>query len=206
MKNSFVRNLDNMARSHEYYAQRIVRTCRGPSNRRPSRTRSATTLPSLGARSSLALACSLTHPHHPRPSALELRTAHRRHGIARCACALGSMCRRTGAVCAGTCGARCATPPPIQSTPARAWQGGRRVRDVSVVRGRRPPSSGGCTYLRGIKVVRWPRIQPPDVALQQTGRHASGGASVRRRRRVVTHHRGGRCARCLCLYQLLFVC
>ena len=74
----------------------------------------------------LARARMLAHASTP-PQALgacliELRTAHRRHGIARCACALGSMCRRTGAVCAGTCGARCATPPPIQSTPARAWQ------------------------------------------------------------------------------------
>ena len=195
MKNSFVRNLDNMAQSHEYYAQRIVRTCRGPSNRRPSRTRSATTLPSLGARSSLALACSLTHPHHPRPSALELRTAHRRHGIARCACALGSMCRRTGAVCAGTCGARCATPPPIQSTPARAWQASPGCECCA----RQAPSFERRLHVPARhQTVRWPRNQPLEVALQKAGRHASVGASVRRWRRVVAHRRGdARCLACI---------
>ena len=66
----FVGNVDNMAQSHEYYAQRIVRTCREPQNRCASRTRLAATLPSLGPRCerSLALACSLTHPHRLGPS------------------------------------------------------------------------------------------------------------------------------------------
>ena len=76
----------------------------------------------------------------------------------------------------------CAAAHLIQTCESRAGVSG-----MSVARGRRPPSSGGCTYLRGIKVVRWPRIQRSEVALQPTGGHASGGASVRRRSRVAHH-------------------
>ena len=68
---------------------------------------------------------------------------------------------------------------------------GRRVQDVSVVRGRRPPSSGGRLHVPARhQPVRWPRNQPLEVALQKAGGHASGMASVRRRRRVVAHRRG----------------
>ena len=179
-----------MAQSHEYYAQRIVRTCRGPSNRRPSRTRHATTLPSLGARSSSAHAGSL-HLHNAM--ALEPRTAQ---VTRQCAVRVRAQQRGQAHRRSVRWNVRCpkcrGAAHLIHTCESRAGESG-----MSVARGRRTPSSGGCTYLRGIKVVRWPRIQPPDVALQQTGRHASGGASVRRRRRVVTHHRGGRCARCL---------
>ena len=115
------------------------------------------------------------------------RTAHRRHGIARCACALGSMGRRIGAACAGTCGARSAAPPPIQSKPARAGQASPGCECCA----RQAPS-----FERRLHVparhqpVRWPRNQPLEVALQKAGGHASGMASVRRRRRVVAHRRG----------------
>ena len=173
-------------------------------------------------RTAARLAHGLLRPSRPLEPAARSRSharsrIHTTPGPRRLSCALltGDTAlrgaRARSAACAGA-PARCALERAAPDVPRRRpsnphlREHGRRVRDVSVVRGRRPPSSGGCTYLRGIKVVRWPRIQPPEVALQQAGRHASGGASVRRRRSVVTHHRGGRCARCLCLYQLLFVC
>ena len=186
MKMLFVRNCDNIARSHAYShktSRAHVAILRTPAHRTRDLLIYRDPSDPWSPQRSSAHTDSLLSTH--RLGRLEPRTAQgTRQSAVRVRAQQRGQAHRRRVRWNLRCPKCRAAAHIIQTCESRAGVSG-----MSVARGRRPPSSGGCTCLRGIKVVRWPRIQRSEVALQPTGGHASGGTSVRRRSRVA-HHRG----------------